>query len=103
MAAVPRWIYDETVDSAAMLSGFLAYLARATRSEADDRRELAMVIHDSTCGPPVSCAGLPQWACEAVNCRRCLTGTGGYQFRWYHARWYRGYRAVRLPGSWTID
>ena len=44
---------------------------------------------------------VPQVPCTAQNCRRCLTGQGGYQFRWYHPRWQVKYDALRRPHAWS--
>ena len=38
--------------------------------------------------------------CVRHDCRRCLTGVGGFTFRWYSIQWHDEYLQMRSSGSW---
>ena len=97
----PRWIADATVDSYAMLGAFMAY-AQDSPHKAEDMN-LTVVIHshslagmDRTSMLPGVLTNVP---CADEGCRRCQTGQGGYQFRWYHPDWREKYMTLRRDES----
>ena len=100
MASLPRWIEDTTVDSAAMFGAFLAYLNKCIDpDEASILQILPMVLH-----APYDGAGSSRWKpCDTYQCQRCAMGRGGYQFRWYDARWYDDYANHARPGAWLLN
>ena len=115
---LPRWLHDDRVDSPAMLGAFLAYrdartddgefkLPAETRAQLMDLYQIdhamqpTITVADQTITPTRVASVVPQVPCTAQNCRRCLTGQGGYQFRWYHPRWQVKYDALRRPHAWS--
>ena len=40
--------------------------------------------------------------CTDPQCQRCLSGQGGYQFRWYSALWYEDYLRGSRPNCWKV-
>ena len=44
----------------------------------------------------------PTRPCKGIDCRRCSTGHGGWQFRWYDRRWYATYNATAAQGAWRL-
>ena len=104
MGSLPRWINDSTVDSQAMLGAFLRARALAPPEELAPLNSLWAVCHrsctDDTPGITPVPMGLPERRCHAPACRRCIQGQGGYQFRWFDARWYGDYYQFRRHGAW---
>ena len=98
MADWPRWIDDARVDSAAMLSAFEAFCVR----EPDYSRgfqDLFVIVH--RCNYQIAPAWtLPSRRCQALSCRRCEQGSGGYQFRWWHRSWESDYEKLCRRGAW---
>jgi len=108
---LPRWIDHPRVDSQAMLSAFLDYRGRCTGEARAQLDHLYMIVHSHE--PTIVVGGQvirPQEIrpqdirtrpCAAQECERCLTGRGGYQFKWYHGRWGGVYVRLRRDGTWT--
>ena len=94
-----------------MLSAFLEYLGRCTGEARAQLDHLYMIVHSHE--PTFVLGGqviLPQeirpqdirtQPCTAQECERCLTGRGGYQFKWYHGLWRSVYVRLRRDGTWT--
>ena len=115
---LPRWLHDDRVDSPAMLGAFLAYrdvrtddgefkLPAETRAQLmdlyqiDHAMQTTITVADQTITPTQVPSVVPQVPCTTQNCRRCLTGQGGYKFRWFHPRWQVKYDALRRPHAWS--
>ena len=104
MGSVPRWIDDPTVDSQAMLGAFLRARGQAPPEELAKLGPLWAVCHSSRLddAPGITHVpmGMPERRCRAPACLRCQRGQGGYQFRWFDARWYNDYYKFRREGAW---
>ena len=107
MADLPRWINHPAVDSIAMLWAFLHWLRQASPEEQREVEHLYTIDH-ATVGLAVTKPTLPSGGslrslpCQAENCRRCLNLQGGYQFRWYDARWVNSYNQMKREGAVTL-
>ena len=110
MADLPRWINHSTVDSQAMLGAFLSWVAKAPAEKQRDVEQLYTIVHSTDCileqmGTQVLKPKLPTGVdlqsrqCNTENCRRCNSKTGGYQFRWYDARWVATYNRMKRDGG----
>ncbi len=99
MADLPRWIDDETVDSQAMLSAYMHYEWKTIGREKEMLDALWTIEHDFGQKTEIEkdtffhfgqkvWTGMVVKPCERLDCCRCISGTGGYQFRWYGTRWY---------------
>ena len=98
MADWPRWIDDARVDSAAMLSAFEAFCVREPEYSRGFQ-DLFVIVH--RCNYQIAPAWtLPSRRCQAMQCRRCEQGSGGYQFRWWHRSWESDYEKLCRPGAW---
>ena len=104
MAALPRW---QKCWSSYNLSSFLTWIrCYATEDEKQSVLQLYILEHRRAPTPEwltakgvepqkvplqVTVHGkaivLPKKLCSEVNCWRCTSGTGGYQFRWVDPRW----------------
>ena len=90
-----------------MLGAFLRWVQQAP-PEAQQQVEHLYTIEHVGIGPPVLGLRLPNGGslrsvpCAAVNCRRCLNLHGGYQFRWYDARWVDLYNGMKREGAVTL-
>ena len=103
MAALPRW---EKCWSSYNLTSFLTWMGHyASEVEKEEAMQLFTVDHRR--GVPawlvargvipeevplqVTVGGVkvdfPKRPCQEPGCERCITGRGGYQFRWVDARW----------------
>ncbi len=108
MATWPRWVDDATVDSAAMLEGYL-YVRNRLPEEERDLLWLTTENHDDGIGGPISRfsvtpPGIVEIDCKVGRvggCTRCTGLRGGYKFRWYHESWYERYAQNRRPGAWA--
>ena len=110
MADLPRWIDHPKVDSMAMLGAFLGWVATAPAEKQREVEQLYTIDHSTDCileqmGTQVLKPKLPTGVdlqsrqCNTENCRRCKTKTGGYQFRWYDARWVATYNRMKREGQ----
>ena len=99
MGDLLRWIDDETVDSAAMLSAYLWHLSRIRNGIVGP---LPIVLHrqdvDEFEMPQPE--GTVSKSCTKLGCARCKFGRGGYVFRWYHKAWFSKYVSMVRPGAW---
>ncbi len=112
MAHFPRWIDDSTVDSAAMHSAFLHYKGSTSGEEREALNQLWTVEHQRSAVIHIGCLAvmptevnppdLLQRPCTEANCLRCESNRGGFQFRWYDARWYPGYLGAKRDGAWKL-
>ena len=112
MAHLPRWIRSERVDSAAMLSAFLAWQKENAVAHDGERPYELLFMVEHAIRPTVHVGGLevrpqcvpapvPAIPCDVAGCARCLSLRGGYQFRWYSRFWGREYQRTRRTGSWA--
>ena len=113
MGDLPRWINNPKVDSTAMFFAWQDYarsLEKAGNNE-EVKKLCHLVQYDHVVRPtllnimatridPPPCPEI--LVCQTVGCRRCADGRGGYKFRWYDKRWYKGYLAKRREGSWRL-
>ena len=112
MADFPRWVDQEDVDSAAMYSAYLSYEHEMRKMYFVDTPaarpmwsgHLFMINHRVSLPPRgfvcPDAPNVPGRSCEREHCQRCLTGKGGYQFRWYSCYWGKFYNDRRRAGSW---
>ena len=68
---------------------------------------LTVVIHCHSMAGMDRCSLFPgvlrNVPCAQQGCTRCLTGQGGYQFRWYHPAWREKYIELRRhASSWML-
>ena len=110
MAHWPRWIDDDTVDSAVMLGAYVRYIAERDRVgdpvpacfghlwTVEHRKVLS--IWDVVATPVEPPVALLHRQCNGVGCLRCQEGRGGFQFRWYCAAWAKYYNQQRRAGAW---
>ena len=90
-----------------MLPAFLRYKQHGPAAEAEVLKDLYTIDHAGL-GPPVIKLTLPNGGslrslpCNAENCRRCMNLQGGYQFRWYDARWADLYNRMKREGAATL-
>lgn len=93
MANRPRW---QLCWSPANLLSFEVYFEHiASPEEQDELVHLPHVLHRPVPDPPpvsvLNYRGQPTrmpWIhCRENNCKRCMSGRGGYQFRWVDTRW----------------
>ena len=111
MAHLPRWIDDSRVDSQAMLSAVLWFQNQHPDQYKFKRLdELFMIDHKSYVIDLNNGRSYkrPWKACMEHGYKRCAKGEGGYQFRWYDARWYARYVELARKGSpkwlgWGFD
>ena len=106
MAHLPRWIDDSSVDSSAMLSALLWFQYQYPEQYKFDRLdELFMIEHKFYLAELNNGRSMkrPWKACMKHGCKRCAKGEGGYQFRWYDARWYAKYVELAKEGSWKLS
>ncbi len=100
-----RWIDDETVDSQAMLSAYMHYKWKTIGREKEMLDALWTIEHlfgqKTDFGQKVW-TGTVMKPCERLECCRCISGMGGYQFRRYDKRWYESYLRMRRCGAWTL-
>ena len=112
-AELPRWIDHPRVDSQAMFSAFLAYRGRCT-GEAytqlghlyiiEHRHEPTVAVSSQVIRPQeIHSRGQPTRPCTAQGCARCLSGHGGYQFKWYNDRWRDTYISLSKENAWHPD
>ena len=104
MAALPRWIDNDTLDSAAMLSAYLGWAAGATKDEIKDTVPYLWLIEHRPASeaPVIGGFQMPMRLCATPACARCASGKGGYQFRWADSRWIASYEEMRRPGSYSF-
>ena len=105
MAHLPRWIDDSRVDSQAMLLAVLWFQNQHPDQYKFERLdELFMIDHKSYVIDLKNGRSYkrPWRACMEHGCERCAKGEGGYQFRWYDARWYGRYVELARKGSWKL-
>ena len=96
MADWPRWL-EEDVDSQAMLSAYLWYQHTSKQTMGP----LPLIVHRcSFTEPPPAPPGTTNILCTAANCQRCLSGRGGYRFRWYSRHWIDRYKKYAREGAW---
>ena len=108
---LPRWIDHPRVDSQAMLSAFLDYRNRLSGESRKQLEHIYMIVHtqESTFVTgnkviqPQEISPLPTRPCKERECERCRTRRGGYQFKWFHARWENVYIRLSREGAWTPD
>ena len=106
MAHLPRRIEDSRVDSQAMLSALLWFQHQNPQQyEAESLDKLFMIEHEFYLSE-LNNARLykrPWKPCMVSGCERCTKGEGGYQFRWYDARWSARYLELARTGSWKLS
>ena len=96
MADWPRWL-EEDVDSQAMLSAYLWYQHTSKQTMGP----LPLIVHRSSFTEPLPApTGTTNILCTAENCQRCLSGRGGYRFRWYSRHWIDRYKVMARKGAW---
>ena len=96
MADWPRWL-EEDVDSQAMLSAYQWYLHVSKKTMGP----LPMIVHRSAfTEPPPAPTGTINILCTTESCERCLSGKGGYRFRWYSRHWIDRYKMMAREGAW---
>ena len=96
MADWPRWL-EEDVDSQAMLSAYQWYLHVSKKTMGP----LPMIVHRSAfTEPPPAPKGTINILCTTESCERCLSGKGGYRFRWYSRHWIDRYKMMAREGAW---
>ena len=112
MGDFPRWVDREDVDSQAMFSAILNYEFKTKNAHFGDEAgwrpvwygHLHMINHRANHGHlggvRVDQDSVKNIDCEKRPCRRCDTGVGGYQFRWYSPLWAKWYNKTRREGSW---
>lgn len=98
--ALPRWVPDPHVDSAAMLSAVL-WFRGSQRPVWDDlgcEGRLTSVDHGTLAVPT---GGVLSVRCpRPQECRRCVEGRSGYTFRWASALWFHKYCELARPNAW---
>ena len=109
MADLPRWIDHSKVDSMAMLGAFLGWVATAPAEMQRKVEHLYTIDHAMmTMGTQVLKPKLPtgvdlqSFQCNTANCRRCTSLQGGYQFKWYDARWVVAYNRMKRDGAVSL-
>ena len=96
MQPQPRWRQCWSVPNLASFQQYIAYYASMV--ELEDLKELPVVYHRGAFDHIVtkipvqvwrdgSVFTLPEAACTAPDCPRCLRGGGGFAFNWVDARW----------------
>ena len=99
MADWPRWL-EEDVDSQAMLSAYLWYQNCSKQTMGP----LPLIVHRCSFTEPLTEPPAPPGTtnvlCTAENCQRCLSGRGGYRFRWYSRHWIDRYKMMARKGAW---
>ena len=96
MADWPRWL-EEDVDSQAMLSAYQWYLHVSKQTMGP----LPIIVHRSAFTEPLPAPkGTMNILCTAESCERCLSGRGGYRFRWYSRHWIDRYKTMAREGAW---
>ena len=96
MAHFPRWINYPEVDSSAMVAAHTTWYQQQLVAPAP----LPLIEHRSPSS--ILTPGTYSVPCAQEDCVRCLSGRGGYQFRWYSQTWYAHYVDLARPGAWTL-
>ena len=92
----------------AMLGAFLGWVYKASPEEQQEVQHLYTIEHAMVAAGQVLRLSLPSGVelrsvpCRAENCQRCMTLRGGYQFRWYHARWVAEYNRMKREGGVSL-
>ena len=98
MAHYPR-LGGSNVDSSAMLSAYFDWTHRATEQELQATVPHLWLVEHRAPGlaQPLRVGGItiPSRPCTTPACNRCTQLWGGYQFRWFGARWLDKYDRVR--------
>ena len=108
MAHFPRWIDHPDVDSIAMMADYTTWhhrqlVAPAPLSVIEHRSPPSLLIEGRLVTPQkVPTPGTYSVPCAQEGCVRCLSGRGGYQFRWFSMLWYAHYVDLARPGAWTL-
>ena len=103
MADYPRW---DICWSTSNWSSFCTWMEHyASEEDKQNCIQLHIVNHKQKTNPDLDAMGLkpekipqtfvvngervtfPERLCQTPNCKRCLTGRGGWQFRWIDRRW----------------
>ena len=111
MGDFPRWVHRVDVDSQAMFSAYLNYQFVTKNKHFGDAAgwrpvwygHLHMINHRGPVAANVvkmEMAVVKNLTCKQRPCRRCDTGMGGYQFKWYSHLWAKRYNEVRREGAW---
>ena len=110
MADFPRWINHPKVDSPAMLGAFLNWIGTAP---VEMQREVEHLFTKDHAFANIAGArdvrprlptgvDLQSFQCETANCDRCASLRGGYQFKWYDARWVVAYNSMKRDGEVSL-
>ena len=103
MAHYPRWVTSFNVDSSAMYAAFAEYMSKVeNRIEIEDMGfsgSLTFVDHGRL-GTAGSMEHVNVIICNQYGCQRCVTGRGGYMFRWYSPLWSETYVRLAKVGAW---
>ena len=108
MAHFPRWINHPEVDSSAMVAAHTTWyqqqpVAPTPLPMIDHRSPSSILIQGRQIAPQrIPTPGTYSVPCAQEDCVRCLSGRGGYQFRWYSQLWYARYVDLARPGAWTL-
>ena len=92
----------------AMLGAFLGWVYKASPEEQQEVQHLYTIEHAMVAAGQVVQPSLPSGVelrsvpCRAENCQRCMTLRGGYQFRWYDARWVAEYNRMKREGGGRV-
>ena len=114
MANLPRWINDSTVDSSAMMCAYQRWVQQKGVTVGPlhgvvgplpvIEHRSPQTVHLAGCRITpklIPTPGTYGVECQEDNCVRCLSGRGGYQFRWYCTEWHDDYVAWARAGAWT--
>ena len=92
-----------------MLGAFLGWVATAPAEMQREVEHLYTIDHAMmTMGTQVLKPKLPtgvdlqSFQCNTANCRRCTSLQGGYQFKWYDARWVVAYNRMKRDGAVSL-
>ena len=103
MAHYPRWVTSFNVDSSAMYAAYSEYMSKVeNRIEIEDMGFSGSLTFVDHCrlGTAGSMEHVNVIICNQYGCQRCVTGRGGYMFRWYSPLWSETYVKLAKVGAW---
>ena len=102
---ITSWIYDDRVDSQAMLIAYQHWLhnPQGNGQHLGWHCRLHAIVHAGHRSFDMSHSPVPLTRCEADACALCRQNNGHWEFHWYNQAWYATYHFFALPGSWTHE
>ena len=102
---VTSWIYNEQVDSQAMLIAYLHWLhgQHDSRQRMGWHHRLYAIVHAGHSCLDMRHSPIPLIRCGARACAACGRDNGQWEFRWHNQAWNTTYEFFARPGAWMHE